>query len=122
MVIRRSLRFSISEENLWARPSLSLSVECFVSITTTLKHHVATVILVHTVATITLDHTAEIMTLDTIVSFGTIIAFGISLVALLKSSPVMWRKENLRNFSVLRKSKPFQSCFDVASRRMKLSP
>jgi hypothetical protein len=49
----------------------------------------------------TLDRTVVTITLDTIVAFGDIVAFIILLVALLTSSPVMWRKEHIWNFSVL---------------------
>jgi hypothetical protein len=42
--------------------------------------------------------------LDNSFSFDTTVAF-VNLVALLTSSPVMWRKEHLLNFSA------FQSCF-----------
>jgi hypothetical protein len=53
------------------------------------------------VQTMTLDHIVVTMTLHTIVAFDTIFAFGIPLVALLTSSPLMWRKEHLWNFSAL---------------------
>jgi hypothetical protein len=43
------------------------------------------------------------MTLDTIVAFDIIFAFVISLVSLLTALPLMWRKEHLWNFSVLRR-------------------
>jgi hypothetical protein len=48
----------------------------------------------------TLDLVAA-MPLDTIVVFDNIVGFIIPLVALLTSSPAMWRKEHLWNFSVL---------------------
>jgi hypothetical protein len=41
------------------------------------------------------------MTLVTTVAFSTIVAFVIPLVALLTSSPMMWREEQFWNFSVL---------------------
>jgi hypothetical protein len=41
------------------------------------------------------------MTLDTIVTFDTIIAFGIPLVALLTSLPMIWHEEHLMNYGVL---------------------
>jgi hypothetical protein len=43
------------------------------------------------------------MTLDTTVAFDNIVVFVIPLVALLTSSPVMWRKGHLLNFSVLQR-------------------
>jgi hypothetical protein len=49
----------------------------------------------HTVATMTSDHILVTVTFDTI------IAFDSPLVAVLTSSPVMWRKERLWNFGVL---------------------
>jgi hypothetical protein len=42
------------------------------------------------------------MTLDTIVSFDTTVAFVIPLAALL-TSPMLWHKEHLWNFSVLQR-------------------
>jgi hypothetical protein len=44
----------------------------------------------------TLDHIVATMTLDTIVAFDIIVAFVIPVVALLTSSPVMWRKNTFR--------------------------
>jgi hypothetical protein len=55
------------------------------------------------VTTIILGHVVETMTLDTNVAFDTIDAFLIPLVVLLTSSPMMWRKEQLWNFSVLQR-------------------
>jgi hypothetical protein len=46
----------------------------------------------------TLDHTATTISFDCIVStmtFDAIVAFDIPLVALLTSTPVMWREEHL---------------------------
>jgi hypothetical protein len=51
----------------------------------------------------TLNHSVAAVTLDTIVPFDTGVAFDISLVALLTSSTVMWRKEHLWNFTVLQR-------------------
>jgi hypothetical protein len=53
-----------------------------------LKHIVAKKTLVYIVLTVTLDH---------------IVTFVIALVALLTSSPMMWRKEHLWNVSVLQR-------------------
>jgi hypothetical protein len=73
-------------------------------VTTTLDHIVTTVALDHIVITMTLDHIFTTIILDRIivtvteytsVAFDTIVAFGISLVAVLTSSPVMWPKEHL---------------------------
>jgi hypothetical protein len=51
------------------------------------------------------------MTPDTTAAFDTIVSFAIPLVALLTSSPMMWRKEHLWNFSVLQRvHTPFQAC------------
>jgi hypothetical protein len=46
------------------------------------------------------NHVATVV-FDTIVAFDIIVAFVSSLLALLTSSPVLWRKEHLLNFSVL---------------------
>jgi hypothetical protein len=54
----------------------------------------------HTVATITSDHISR-MPSDSIVSFDTIFAYVIPLVAMLTSTPLMWREERLWDFSVL---------------------
>jgi hypothetical protein len=48
-----------------------------------------------------LDHIVATMTLYTSVASDIIVSFVIPLVALLTSSPVMWREEHLWNFSVL---------------------
>jgi hypothetical protein len=50
------------------------------------------------------------MTLDSPVAFDTIVAFVIPLIALLTSSPVMWRKERLWKFSMLQIVFFFKSC------------
>jgi hypothetical protein len=50
-----------------------------------------------------LDHIVAGMTLDTIIAFNTTVAFVLPLVALLTSSPTMWHKEHLWNFSVLQR-------------------
>jgi hypothetical protein len=42
-----------------------------------------------------MDHIIAETTSDTVVAFCTSVAFVISLVAVLTSSPVMWRKEHL---------------------------
>jgi hypothetical protein len=55
------------------------------------------------------------MTLDTIVAFHTIVAFDIPLIALLTSSPVMWRKEHLWNFSVLQRVHALSSLITIRS-------
>lgn len=47
-----------------------------------------------------LNHIASV-TSDVNISFDTIFFIYIHYVALLTSSPVMWREEHLRNFSVL---------------------
>jgi hypothetical protein len=52
----------------------------------------------HIVTSVTLDHIVTVVTLCTIV------AFVIPFVAILTSSSVMWRKENLKNTNL-------QSCF-----------
>jgi hypothetical protein len=54
----------------------------------------------HTVITMTSSTLLQV-TLDIIIAFDTIFAFVILLVALLTSSPVMWRKERLWDFSIL---------------------
>jgi hypothetical protein len=54
----------------------------------------------HWVARVTLDHIDITMALYTIVAFD-VIVFVIPLVALLRSSAMMWSKEHLWNFSVL---------------------
>jgi hypothetical protein len=69
----------------------------------TLDHIVATVAFDITVATVPWDYTVATMTLDDIVTFNTSVAFVIPLVALLMSSPVMWHKDPLWNFSVLQR-------------------
>jgi hypothetical protein len=61
------------------------------------------------VATVTSYHIVATMTLDNIVASDTTDAFIIPLVAMLTSSPVMCREEQLWNFSVLQ-STPLQSC------------
>jgi hypothetical protein len=43
------------------------------------------------------------MPLDTIAAFDAVVAFVIPLLALLTSSPVIWRQEHLWNFSVLQR-------------------
>jgi hypothetical protein len=55
------------------------------------------------VTTMTLDHIVASITSDTIVVFDIIVEFLMSAVALLTSSPVMWRKEHIWNFSVLQR-------------------
>jgi hypothetical protein len=54
------------------------------------------------VATSTLMHIFATLSLDSIVDFDTIIVFPIPLVALL-ISPVVWHKEHVLNFSVLKR-------------------
>jgi hypothetical protein len=49
------------------------------------------------------------MTLETIVAFDTVVTFLIPLIALLMSTPVMWREARLWNFSLL------QSCLCLGS-------
>jgi hypothetical protein len=49
----------------------------------------------HTTTTTTLDHIIPTMIINTIVNFGIIVTFVISVIALLTSSPVMWREEHL---------------------------
>jgi hypothetical protein len=68
----------------------------------TLDRIVTTVTFDRTVTTVALDRIVA-TTLDMIVAFDTIVAFVIPLVALLTSSPVMWRKEHLWNFRVLQR-------------------
>jgi hypothetical protein len=58
----------------------------------------------HIVATMTLDHIVARMNLDVMVAFDNFVAFAIPFVALLTPSPVMWRKEHIRNFSVLQRA------------------
>jgi hypothetical protein len=41
------------------------------------------------------DHIIATITLDTTVEFYTTVAFVIALVAMLTSTPVMWREEHL---------------------------
>jgi hypothetical protein len=48
----------------------------------------------------TLDNIVASMALGNIVVFVTIVVFVILLVAFLTSSPVMWRTEQLCNFSL----------------------
>jgi hypothetical protein len=48
-------------------------------------------------------HIIETVALDFIVAFDIIVVFVIPLVALLSSSPVMWREEHLWNISVLQR-------------------
>jgi hypothetical protein len=55
------------------------------------------------------------MTLDNFVASDTIVAFVIPLVALLTSSPLMWREEHLWNFFVGLLETTFQS-FSVQDR------
>jgi hypothetical protein len=50
-----------------------------------------------------LDHIVATMTLDTIYACDTIVAFVIPFVALLTSSPLLFREEDLWNFSVLQR-------------------
>jgi hypothetical protein len=72
---------------------------------------VATLPLVHIVAMMTLDRIVATMAsdlvatmaLDTIVASDTIVAFVTLLVSLMTSSPVMWLKEHLWNYSVLQR-------------------
>jgi hypothetical protein len=47
------------------------------------------------------DHTVAGMTYYTTIAFCTTAAFVISIIALLMSSPMMWHKVHLWNFSVL---------------------
>jgi hypothetical protein len=44
------------------------------------------------IATITSDHIIAIIRLDVIVAFDSIVAFMIPLVALITSTPIMWRE------------------------------
>jgi hypothetical protein len=55
------------------------------------------------IETMTLDHTVSTMTLNTTFTFENIIAFVVVVVPLvvLTSSPVVCRREHLRNFSIL---------------------
>jgi hypothetical protein len=66
--------------------------------------HIATAItFVHTVATMTLNRVIAKMPFDVIVAFDTIVAVLTPLVVLLTSSPVMWLKEHICDFSVFQK-------------------
>jgi hypothetical protein len=72
----------------------------------TFEHIVATVIWVRIAAAVTLYHIVATVALDHIVaevSLGTIVAFAIPLVAVLTSSPVIWRNEHIWNFSALQR-------------------
>jgi hypothetical protein len=55
------------------------------------------------VTTLILHHVVATMTFVTIVAFHTVITFDNPLFALLTSSPVVWRKEQPWNFSVLQR-------------------
>jgi hypothetical protein len=50
-----------------------------------------------------LDHTVAGMTYDAIIAFCTTAAFVITITALLMSSPMLWHKVHLWNFSVLQR-------------------
>jgi hypothetical protein len=91
-----SLICPLRKEHQHSRPCLSV---CRVF------HDVTTVTLDH-VDAMTFDHVVATVALDTIVTFDIMFAFFIPLVALLTSSPVMWRKEHLWNFSVLQREHP----------------
>jgi hypothetical protein len=54
------------------------------------------------VAPMTLVNIFGKITLDTILAFDTTVEFVILLGALVTSSPAMWRREHLWNFSVLK--------------------
>jgi uncharacterized membrane protein len=69
----------------------------------TLVHIVAPVASNHIVAPVASNHIVATVTLANIVAFDIFVAFVISLVALLTSSPVMWLKERLWNVSVLQR-------------------
>jgi hypothetical protein len=68
----------------------------------------------------TFDHIVTTVTFDNTAAFDTIVAFGIPLVAMLMSSPVMWHKET---FGILVCSKEYTpSCSYLRSLLQTLLP
>jgi hypothetical protein len=93
----------LSEEQIWTRSCLPVCGVHRIVITVTLVY----------IVTMTLNHIISTITSDNIVALDNIVAFVITLVALLTSSPVMCLKNHLWNFSVLHRVHLFSLVYNT---------